>query len=57
MVSVIIADDESDIQDSLTTLLEERGIKVIGKANVGEAASQLYLRLKHDVIILDILYQ
>jgi YesN/AraC family two-component response regulator len=54
MVSVIIADDESDIQDSLTVLLEERGIKVIGKANDGEAASQLYLRLKPDVIILDL---
>jgi len=52
MVRVIIADDESDIQDSLTTLLEEKGIKVIGKANDGEAASQLYLRLKPDVKIL-----
>ena len=54
MVRVIIADDESDIQDSLATLLEEKGIKVIGKANDGEAASQLYLRLKPDVIILDL---
>ena len=54
MVSVIIADDDSDIQDSLTTLLEERGIKVIARANDGDEASQLYLRLKPDVIILDL---
>jgi len=54
MVSVIIADDDSDILDSLTTLLEERGIKVIGRAEDGEDASQLYFRLKPDVIILDL---
>ena len=54
MVSVIIADDEPDIQDSLTTLLEERRIKVIARASDGEEASQLYLRLKPDVIILDL---
>jgi CheY-like chemotaxis protein len=54
MVSVIIADDDSDTLDILTILLEERGIKVIARANDGEEASQLYLRLKPDVIILDL---
>ena len=54
MVSVIIADDDPDIQDSLTTLLEERRIRVIARANDGEEASQLYLRLKPDVLILDL---
>jgi len=54
MVSVIIADDDSDTLDILTTLLDERRIKVIARANDGEEASQLYLRLKPDVIILDL---
>ena len=55
MVSVIITDDEPDIIDSLATLLEERGMKVIGRAYDGKEASQLYLRLKPDVIILDLM--
>ncbi len=55
MVSVIIVDDEPDNLDSLTTLLEERGIKVIGTAKDGETASQLYFRLKPDLIILDLM--
>lgn len=54
MVSVVIAEDESDVLDTLTTLLEENGIKVIGKASDGEAATQVYFRLKPDVIILDL---
>jgi len=54
MVSVVIADDESDVRDSLTILLEEKGIKVIGKASDGEEASKAYLSLKPDVIILDL---
>jgi len=54
MVSAIVVDDEPDHIDTVTTLLQEGGIKVIGKAEDGEVASQLYFRLKPDVIILDL---
>ena len=49
-----LADDEPDNLDTLSTLLEVSGMNVIGKAYDGEEASQLYVRLKPDVIILDL---
>ncbi len=54
MVSVIIADDEDDHLDTLTTLLEEKGLKIVGRVHDGDAASKLYLKLKPDVILLDL---
>ncbi len=54
MVSIIIADDEPDNLDTLATLLELSGMKVLARAYDGKEASQLYVRLKPDVIILDL---
>ena len=54
MTSVIIADDEADAITTLSTLLEGKGMKVIGKAQDGEEAFQLYKELKPDVIFLDL---
>lgn len=52
--SVVIADDDHDMVNTLATLLEQKGIKVIGKGYDGEEASQLYLLHKPDVILLDL---
>ena len=54
MVNVVIADDEPDVIESLTTLLEGKGIKVVGNAHDGAEAFEAYTQLKPDVIILDL---
>lgn len=54
MTSIVIADDDEDLVETVSTLLEERKIKVIGKAYNGEEASKLYFELKPDVILLDL---
>ena len=54
MASVIIADDDHDLVDTLSFLLEQKEVKVIGKAYDGEEAYQQYVKLKPDVILLDL---
>lgn len=54
-IKVVIADDESDAVDTMSVLLEEKGIKVIGKAHDGEEASALYFTHKPDVLLLDLM--
>lgn len=53
-IRVIVADDDHDVVDSLSAMLEEKGIKVIGKAYDGEDASQQYFRHKPDLLLLDL---
>lgn len=54
MPNVIVADDDHDVVISLTTLLEQKGFKVVATANDGEAASKMYSEHKPDVILLDL---
>ena len=53
-IKVIVADDEEDVVETISSLLEEKGITVIGKAYDGEEASALYFTHKPDVILLDL---
>ena len=53
-IEIVIADDEKDVVTTLSTLLEEKGITVIGKAYDGEEAAALYSTFKPDVILLDL---
>ena len=54
MVSIIIADDDRDLISTTSILLEQKGVKVIGEAYDGEEAYQQYIKLKPDVILLDL---
>ena len=56
-IRVIVADDDHDVVDTLSTLLEEKGIMVIGKAYDGEDASQQYFLHKPDVLLLDLMME
>lgn len=52
-IRIIVADDDRDVVDALSDLLEEKGIDVIGKAYDGEEASEQYFFHKPDVLLLD----
>ncbi len=51
---VLIADDHSLFRDGIVTLLRASGMEVVGDVGDGEAAVKLALRLKPDLILLDI---
>ncbi len=54
-IKAIIADDDFDVVDSISTILEqEEGIEVVGVAYDGEDAYQQYVKFKPDVILLDL---
>ena len=54
MTSVIIVDDEKDIVNSLSMLLESHGIDVIGKGYNGLEGIQLFDKLHPDIVLLDL---
>ena len=54
MTSVIIVDDEEDIVDSLSMLLESNGIEVIGKGYDGLEGARLFDKLRPDFVLLDL---
>lgn len=54
-INVIIADDHELIREGIRQILElEEDISVIGQAGDGEEAVELSLKLKPDIILLDI---
>ena len=53
-IRIVVADDNHEMVETLATLLEQKGMKVVGKAYDGEEASQLYFLHKPDVILLDL---
>lgn len=54
MIKVLVVDDDNDVVSSLTTILEQKGIKVIAVGYDGEEASQLFFLHKPDVVLLDL---
>ncbi len=53
-IRVMISDDHAVVRTGMARLLErEHGITVIGEADSGEQAYQLYSELKPDVMIMD----
>ncbi len=51
---VLIADDHGLFRDGLRSLLEARGIDVVGEARNGREAVDLALRLRPDVVLMDL---
>jgi DNA-binding NarL/FixJ family response regulator len=51
---VLIADDHPLFRDGLRTLLEARGIDVLGEARNGREAVQLAASLKPDLVLMDL---
>ena len=51
---VLLADDHVLFRDGVRSLLEARGIKVVGEANDGQEAVEAALRLRPDVVLMDI---
>ncbi len=53
--TAIVIDDEPDIVEIFSDLLEERDIDVIGKGHNGKEAIDLYVANKPNIIFLDIM--
>ena len=51
---VLIADDHGLFRDGMRSLLEARGIEVVGEARNGSEAVDLALRLQPDVVLMDL---
>jgi DNA-binding NarL/FixJ family response regulator len=51
---VVIADDHPLFRDGLRSLLEARGVEVIGEARDGREAVELARRLAPDVVLMDL---
>ena len=51
---IMIADDHALFRDSLRSLLEARGLEVVGEARNGREAVELARRLTPDVVLMDL---
>lgn len=51
---LVIADDHALFRDSLRSLLEDRGMEVIGEAGNGREAVELCRRLRPEVVLMDL---
>jgi len=52
---ILLVDDHSLFRDGLRSLLEARGVEVAGEAGDGEQAVEAALRLRPDVVLMDIM--
>ena len=53
-MKILIADDHALFRDSLRSLLEARGLTVVGEARDGREALELARRLTPDVLLMDL---
>lgn len=53
-IRAVIADDEAFIRQVLLKMLERLGIEVVGVAENGKRAVELFVETKPDIVILDI---
>jgi len=51
---VLIADDHALFRDGLRSLLEARGVEVVGEAANGREAVEMALELRPDVVLMDL---
>lgn len=54
MIEVLIVDDSKFIANSLSSILEELGFKVVGLANDGFEGIEQFARHQPDVMLLDV---
>ncbi|HLX09581.1 MAG TPA: response regulator transcription factor [Thermoanaerobaculia bacterium] len=53
-MKVLIADDHALFRDGLRSLLEARGVDIVGEASNGREAVELTRRLRPDVVLMDL---
>ncbi|MDR7517198.1 MAG: response regulator transcription factor [Armatimonadota bacterium] len=53
-VRVLLADDHALFRDGIRSLLEARGVEVVGEAADGREAVEAALRLRPDVVLMDV---
>lgn len=53
-MKVLIADDHALFRDGLRSLLEARGVEIVGEASNGREAVELTRRLRPDVVLMDL---
>lgn len=53
-MKILIVDDDKLVCSSLKTIIEAKGLEVIGIGNHGEEAIELYSKLQPDVLLMDI---
>ena len=54
MTTVVLVDDHPVFRKGLRTLLEELEVEVLGEADSGEAGVELALRVRPDVVLMDV---
>lgn len=54
-ITILLADDHRIVRKGLRSLLEkEENLKIVGEADTGRLALQLVLKLKPDVVVMDV---
>lgn len=51
---VLLADDHALFRDGIRSLLEARGVEIVGEAENGRSAVELALQLKPDLVLMDL---
>lgn len=51
---LIVVDDDKIVVKSLTTILKSKGFDVVGEANDGKEALEIYKKLHPDIVLMDI---
>ena len=54
MTRIVVADDHSLFRDGIVSLLEAAGYDVVGQAGDGAAAVEAALRLRPDIVLMDV---
>lgn len=52
---ILIVEDETIIAEDLKTFLEDKGYNIVGVVNTGQAALDVHLQLKPDLVVMDII--
>ena len=55
MANILIVDDSKFMRKILSSILSEEGHTIVGEAENGREATELYKRLKPDLVTLDII--